>query len=71
MATEKITGQLYTMGVPYEKERIVSSVYSMATEPIAYSLFALDKMRGQVDAKVVEHKSVFTQRYIEPARKLV
>ena len=71
LATEKITGQLYTMGVPYEKERIVSSVYSMATEPIAYSLFALDKMRGQVDAKVVEHKSVFTQRYIEPARKLV
>ena len=71
LATEKITGQLYTMGVPYEKERIVSSVYSMATEPIAYSLFALDKMRGRADAKEVEHKSVFTRRYIEPARKLV
>lgn len=71
LATEKITGQLYTMGVPYEKERIVSSVYSMATEPIAYSLFALDKMRGKADAKVAEHKSLFTQRYIEPARKLV
>lgn len=71
LATEKITGQLYTMGVPYEKERIVSSVYSMATDPIAYSLFALDKMRGRVNAKTVEHKSVFTQRYIEPASKLV
>lgn len=71
LATEKITGQLYTMGVPYEKERIISSVYSMATEPIAYSLFALDKMRGLADAEVSEHKSVFTRRYIEPARKLV
>ena len=35
LATEKITGQLYTMGVPYEPERITSSVYAMATEPIA------------------------------------
>ena len=38
LATEKITGQLYTVGVPYEPERITSSVYAMATEPIAYSL---------------------------------
>ena len=45
LATEKITGQLYTMGVPYEPERITSSVYAMATEPIAYSLLALDKQR--------------------------
>lgn len=34
LATEKITGQLYTMGVPYEMERIISSVYSMAMDPI-------------------------------------
>lgn len=47
LATEKITGQLYTMGIPYEPERITSSVYAMATEPIAYSLFALDKQRGK------------------------
>lgn len=71
LATEKITGQLYTMGVPYEKERIISSVYSMATEPIAYSLLALDKMRGKADERVLKHKSVFTERYVEPARRLV
>lgn len=35
------------MGVPYEAERITSSVYAMATEPIAYSLLALDKQRGK------------------------
>ena len=71
LATEKITGQLYTMGVPYEKERIISSVYSMATEPIAYSLLALDKMQGKADEQVLKHKSIFTERYIEPARRLV
>lgn len=71
LATEKITGQLYTMGVPYEKERIISSVYSMATEPIAYSLLALDKMQGKADEQVLKHKSIFTEHYIEPARRLV
>lgn len=71
LATEKITGQLYTMGVPYETERIVSSVYAMATEPIAYSLLALDKQRGKADEKVLKHKSVFTERYLNPARDLV
>lgn len=71
LATEKITGQLYTMGVPYESERILSSLYAMATEPIAYSLLALDKQRGKADDRVAKHKSLFTQRYLNPARQLV
>ena len=54
LATEKITGQLYTMGVPYEDARIKSSVYAMATEPIAYSLLALDKLRKRADEKTVK-----------------
>ena len=71
LATEKITGQLYTMGVPYEPERITSSVYAMATEPIAYSLLALDKQRGKVTNAVNKHRSLFTQQYLTPARLLV
>lgn len=71
LATEKITGQLYTMGVPYEPERITSSVYAMATEPIAYSLLALDKQRGKVTDAVNKHRSLFTQQYLTPARLLV
>lgn len=71
LAAEKITGQLYTMGVPYEPERIVSSVYSMSTEPIAYSLLALDKQRGRADERVLKYKSIFVQRYLNPARELV
>lgn len=71
LATEKITGQLYTMGVPYDSERITSSVYAMATDPIAYSLLALDKMRGRADAATEKHRALFTQRYLDPARALV
>ena len=71
LATEKITGQLYTMGVPYEDARIKSSVYAMATEPIAYSLLALDKLRKRADEKTVKHRALFTQHYLNPARTLV
>lgn len=71
LVTEKITGQLYAMGVPYEQERITSSVLAMATEPIAYSLLSLDKQRGQADDRVIKHRAIFTQRYLNPARALV
>ena len=71
LATEKITGQLYTMGVPYEPARIESSVYAMATEPIAYSLLALDKLRGKADEETQKRKPLFTKRYLDPARALV
>ena len=71
LATEKITGQLYTLGVPYERERIESSVYAMATEPIAYSLLALDKLRGKADPQAEKHRTYFTRHYLTPARNLV
>lgn len=59
------------MGVPYEPERITSSVYAMATEPIAYSLLALDKQRGKATNAINKHRSLFTQQYLNPARQLV
>ena len=65
LATEKITGQLYTMGVPYEPERITSSVYAMATEPIAYSLLALDKQRGKATNTINKHRSLFGRIRVE------
>lgn len=71
LANEKVTGALYTMGEPYAEERIRSSVYAMSTEPIAYSLLALDKRRGKASADSEKHKSLFTSRYLTPARELV
>ncbi|WP_270454890.1 cobaltochelatase subunit CobN [Butyricimonas virosa] len=71
LSAEKVTGQLYTMGVPYEAARIESSVYSMATDPIAYGLFGLDRLRGKADADVLKRKTIFTERYLDPAKQLV
>lgn len=71
LANEKITGALYTMGEPYSPERIRSSVYAMSVEPIAYSLLALDKLRGKAADDLEKHKSLFTRRYLLPARALV
>ena len=71
LANEKVTGELYTMGEVYAAERIRSSVFAMSTEPIAYSLLALDKLRGKATADLEKHKSLFTRNYLNPARELV
>lgn len=71
IANEKMTGQLYTTGVPYETEKIKTSVLAMSADPIAYSLSALDRQRGKVTDKQLKNKVFFTQRYLEPAKSLV
>ena len=71
LATEKITGQLYTMGVPYEPARITSSVLAMATDPIAYGLWALDKQKGRTHLDADRDRVKFTQVYLDPAKELV
>lgn len=71
LMNEKITGKFYTLGVPYEQERITTSVYAMASEPIAYSLLALDKMNKRATGDVEKHKSLFTARYLNPSKVLV
>lgn len=71
LANEKVTGELYTLGEPYAAERIRSSVYAMATDPIAYSLLALDKLRGKADKDLEKRPALFTRRYLTPAREWV
>ena len=71
LAAEKITGELYTMGKPYSPERIRSSIFAMCIEPIAYSWLALDKLRGKAHSDTEKHRTLFTRRYLEPARELV
>ena len=71
LATEKITGQLYTMGIPYEDIRITSSVVAIAADPIAYSVWALDKLRGKAGDEAQKNRPLFTGKYLEPAKQLV
>ncbi len=71
LSEEKMMGRPYVLGIPYEAKSIESSVYSMCVDPIAYSLFALDKLRGKVSPDLDRRKSAFTQRYLTPAKQLV
>ena len=71
IANEKMTGQLYTAGVPYSPEKIRSSVLAMIADPIAYSVAALDRESGKVTDEQLKSKVFFTRRYLNPAKELV
>lgn len=71
IANEKMTGQMYTTGIPYDAGKIRSSVLAMSADPIAYSLAALDKQQDKITDKQLKNKPFFTQRYLDPAKALV
>lgn len=71
ISNEKMNGELYTSGVPYTPEKIRSTVMAMSADPIAYSLSALDRERGQVTDKELKNQVYFTKRYLNPAKALV
>lgn len=71
IANEKMNGQMYITGVPYDTEKITSSVLAMSADPIAYSLAALDRERGKITDEQLKSKTYFTRTYLEPARGLV
>lgn len=71
LANEKITGKLYTMGEAYDSEDIRTSVFAMATDPIAYGLLAVDKLKGRAAADVEKHKQLFDKLYLAKARTTV
>ena len=58
------------MGIPYEKDKLKSTVLAMTVDPIAYSLLTLDKQRGKIKGNKSEGLA-FTGRYLTPARTLV
>lgn len=71
IANERMSGLLYTSGEPYSKELIHSSVMAMSTDPIAYSLSALDKIRGKVTDDDLKKNVFFAKHYLNPAKELV
>lgn len=71
LANEKITGKLYTLGVPYDNDDVRTSVYAMATDPIAYVMLAVDKLKGRAQEGVEKHKQLFDRLYLSKARNTV
>ncbi len=71
LANEKITGAHYVMGEPYSTDKISSTVFAMTVDPIAYSLFSLDKMRGKAPGVSNNKGTAFSRKYLVPAQNLV
>lgn len=71
LANEKIAGALYILGVPYETKNINSTVLAMTADPVAYSLYNLDKLRGKTTIDYDRQRGRFTQEYTTHARGLV
>lgn len=71
LANEKITGALYVMGEPYANEHIVSTVYAMTVDPVAYSLYMLDRQLNRTTLDYERNRSRFNQIYTSKAKGIV
>lgn len=71
LANEKITGALYVMGQPYEIGDINSTVFAMTVDPVAYSLYNLDRLRGKTTIDYDRQRGSFAHVYGSKARGLV
>ncbi|MDR1180982.1 MAG: cobaltochelatase subunit CobN [Bacteroidales bacterium] len=71
LCNEKIIGGQHIFGIPFEQRKIHSSVEMMGTDPIAYSLAALDKLKGKTTQSQLENKSYFHLHYYIPAQNIV
>lgn len=71
LTSEKVTGTPYTLGIPYQEEDIKTSVFSMTTDPIAYSRFNLDRLLGKAPENLDQNKLLFNDKYGKQAKSIV
>ena len=71
LADEKITDTPYIMGVPYTQDDIRQTIFSMTVDPIAYSLYALDRQQGKASEGLTEKRAKFNAIYLKRATALV
>lgn len=71
LASAKITGGMYTTGVPFEENKIKSSVFLLTVDPVAYALSQVDLQRGKVTDQQLRSRAFFDSRYLRKAEKIV
>lgn len=71
VVTSKITGGLYTWGLPYAEDKIRSSVELMSADAIAYSLARIDLLKGRITEKEMGNQAFFSSAYKKPAAALI
>ncbi len=71
IAAEKITGGLYTMGVPYTADKLDETIHMMHVDELAYRLAELDVQKEEVTRKQLRDKTWFRTKYRNPSDKNV
>ncbi len=68
---EKITGGLYTMGEPYDKQHIDETVLMMSVNPLSYYLAEIDIQKGLIKRSFLENKQQFNRKYTHPGESYI
>lgn len=66
---EKVTGGLYTMGVPYESAKLKETIRLMMVDALAYNLAEIDVLKGKLSREKMENKMLFNKVYGQPCEK--
>ncbi len=68
---EKITGGLYTMGVPYPEDKLNETIKLMYSDVLAYKLAELDIQKAVISREQLDNKIFLNSRYTNPGEKYI
>lgn len=68
---DKITGGLYTMGVPYTNDKNTETVRLMLVDALAYNLAEIDILNSKIKRKEIENKMFFNNQYTHPCEDYI
>ncbi len=71
LSHEKITGGLYTMGVPYSAEKLDETILMMHNDELAYHLAEVDVLAGRVKREQLRDRQWLRSQYITPSEAYV
>jgi len=67
LSHEKITGGLYTMGVPYSAVKLDETILMMHNDELAYHLAEVDVLAGRVTREQLRNRQWLRSQYITPS----
>ncbi|WP_430817813.1 cobaltochelatase subunit CobN [Carboxylicivirga sp. RSCT41] len=71
LSHEKVTGGLYTMGVPYSAQKLNETVVMMHNDELAYKLAEVDVLAGRVKRGQLNDRQWVRSQYITPCEAYV
>jgi len=68
---EKVTGGLYTMGIPYTNEKLIETIRLMFVDVLAYNLAEIDIVKNKISRKSIDNKLFFNEQYTHPCEAYI